>query len=343
MFTPEKPQNTVPASGDKDAKIAIVGEAPSHMEIQKRKPFVGPAGSILESCLHGAGITRSECYITNLADYQVKGEKLYNSRSDKLTPEGQRCADRLRSELSEVDANVIVPCGGPAARALVGTGKVSKVRGYLFESELLDGRKCVPTIHPAATMRGQFIQRHYIVHDFHKINIESEYPEIKDPGDIIWVPKTMEELNQAFDQLDEATYLSVDIETKNHECSCIGFCILSLDGLTPLVSIVIPLQSSTEPPWNLDEEIYIWQRLAKILEDPNKWKLMQNGIFDMFFLIQRNGIYIRGRADDTMIGHHIMYPDFLKSLEFLASIYTHRRHWKGMVSFKKADRLKAND
>lgn len=342
MFTPEQERRTVPASGELSAKIAIVGEAPSHAEIQKKKPFVGPAGNILESCLHGAGVTRSECYITNLADYQIKGEKLYNSRTDRLTPEGQNCAERLRSELWEGAFNVVAPCGGPAACALIGTGKISKVRGYLFDSTLLEGRKCIPTIHPAATMRGQFIQRHYIVHDFLKIKEESEFPEIKEPDDVIWVPSNIDEVNQAFDKIDQHEWLSVDIETKNHECSCIGFGLLSPEG-GPLLAIVIPLHSDKGPPWALDEEVYIWQRIAKVMEDDKKWKLFQNGIFDMFFLMQRNGVYTEGRIDDTMIAHHIMYPDFQKSLEFLGSIYTHRRHWKSMVNFRKADRIKQND
>lgn len=335
---------TVPPSGEKEAKVAIVGEAPGRVEITKGKPFVGPAGNVLETCLHAAGLTRAECYITNLCKYQSTGEKLYNSRKDALTVEGQHCAEELESELAELSANIVVPMGGSAACAMVGTGKVTKIRGYLFHT-VLGSFKAVPTLHPAATLRGQFIQRHHIVNDLRKVAAESTFPELVLPDDPIWVPKSYTEAVSALEYLRQydpsSIYASIDIETNNHEVSCIGFAAIE-EGKAEM-AVTVPMYAVGGPPWTLEEEIHLWTIIAEILAEPEVNKLFQNGIFDQFFLIQRMGIYTAGRFDDTMIGHHILYPDFPKGLEFLGSIYTRRPHWKSMVSFKAKDKMKADD
>jgi len=61
--------------GSPDATIAIVGEAPAAYEIRANKPFVGPAGHVLEEALHSAGIVRRGCYITNVFQDLVRKSK----------------------------------------------------------------------------------------------------------------------------------------------------------------------------------------------------------------------------------------------------------------------------
>lgn len=56
----------VPPWGDVNSKVGIIGEAPGAVEMRVREPFRGPAGTVLEQCLHGAGLIRSECYIDNI-------------------------------------------------------------------------------------------------------------------------------------------------------------------------------------------------------------------------------------------------------------------------------------
>ena len=92
--------------------------------------------------------------------------------------------------------------------------------------------------------------------------------------------------------------------------------------------------------WSLEEETLLWKLIADLLEDPKVEKVGQNLPFDITFLALQNNIHVAGKIHDTMIEHSIMYPDFEKSLGFLASIYTDVGYWKDMADFK---RIKKDD
>ncbi|KKL45097.1 hypothetical protein LCGC14_2359120, partial [marine sediment metagenome] len=62
--------NYVPATGPRDAKIVILGEAPGAVEVQRGEPFVGPSGKLLSQILAQAGIRKDQCYITNVVKEQ---------------------------------------------------------------------------------------------------------------------------------------------------------------------------------------------------------------------------------------------------------------------------------
>ena len=81
----------------------------------------------------------------------------------------------------------------------------------------------------------------------------------------------------------------------------------------------------------LEDEAKLWASLASVLENPNIGKLFQNGIFDIGFLLNECDILTRGRIEDTMIAHHIMYPDLPKSMAFMQSLYTEEPYHKDMV------------
>ena len=72
-----------------------------------------------------------------------------------------------------------------------------------------------------------------------------------------------------------------------------------------------------------------------MLGNRNSIKIVQNGIFDIQFLLTKCGIEVRGPIRDTMISHHIMYPELLKGLAFLVSIYGgSQAYYKDMVKFE---------
>ena len=164
--------------GNPDARILLLGEAPSYMEIRQGKPFVGPSGQVLEQCLHAAGIVRRECYILNLFEYEVKKTKsgiLSNEYGDILwTPkdglsdlgegEAKNCFDKIRAS----KANVVVPLGATALNAATGLTKILKYRGSPLWSDRLE-KKCIPTIHPAASLRGNYLWKHYITSNLAKV------------------------------------------------------------------------------------------------------------------------------------------------------------------------------
>ena len=194
MFTPST-QRIVPGAGNKDARICIIGEAPGAEEDRLLRPFAGPAGTVLESCLHAAGLTRSDCYITNTIKVKPRNndiEPYFNSRTGTFTAAGIDWVDALEEELTSIRSNVIVPLGSVAMAAITGRRSIAKFRGYVAESLPRYGvRKVIPAYHPAASLRGQYILRYYITADLRKAKIESEFPEIIRPKRNIVTPTTI--------------------------------------------------------------------------------------------------------------------------------------------------------
>lgn len=323
----DTPSRGVPAEGPTDAKIAIVGEAPGGHEQRQGRPFIGPAGQILDNCLHNAGLVRSDIYITNL----VKTQPYKNNISPwfnkgRFTEKGQAAVEVLKDELSSVGANVIVPMGNPALAALTGLTSVTKYRGYAFNSTLLPGRKILPTIHPAASLHGQYIFRYYIVSDLKKAKVESEYPDIRYTERRLIYDSSMAftEVMEWLDFIAAAPEFAFDIEVVEFQVSCISF------ATSHDLSVSIPLYQR----WTEEEEAQIWIKIASILENPNTTKIVQNGLaFDVPFLATNCGIITRGQIKDTMIAHSIIYPDMKKGLDFLGSIYTFTEYWKDAVKW----------
>lgn len=325
----ETPRRIVPGVGSSTAKIAIVGEAPGAYEDMQLKPFVGPAGTVLENCLHASGLIRSECYLTNVIKVRPKGnliDPFFSGTKGTFTSDGMFWVNHLREELDAQGANVIIACGAVAQAALTGTHKVMKYRGYLFESiGLKEPRKVIPTIHPAAALRGMYIYRHMIAADMKKAKEESKLRTLVRPErQIIFNFQTVEEVLQWLEYYEHAEILAFDIEVLNYEISCISF------ASDPGIAISIPLSDK----WSESEELVIYRALQRVLGNPNSTKVAQNAIFDIHFLLTRCGIEVRGPIHDTMIAHHIMYSELPKGLGFLVSIYGGAQaYYKDMVKF----------
>ncbi len=319
----------VPASGPRDAKIAIIGEAPGAYENAQLKPFVGPAGTVLEQCLHSAGLIRSECYITNVVKVQPKGNDIspyFIGTKGVFTQEGMKWVEELYEELNGVEANVLVPCGATAMAALIGLSKIQKYRGYFFESRgLREVRKVLPTIHPAAALRGQYIFRHLIASDFRKAREHSAVRELHRPQrQLVCEYGSVEEALEWLRYYETQEVVSTDIEVINFQVSCIAF------SSDPHISCSIPIAGR----WSELEELQIWRGVQKVLGNPNSVKVLQNAIFDVQFMLSECGVHIRGPIHDTMIAHSIMYPELLKGLGFLGSLYCGtQEYWKSLVRF----------
>jgi len=329
FLQPTRPQRIVPGSGPKDAKIVIVGESPGSYEVAQLKPFVGPAGSVLEQCLHAAGLIRSEVYLTNVLKVQPKGYDLapyFNPVKGTFTADGMEWVQFLYEELNELKPNIIVACGAMAFAALCGNAKILKMRGYIFDSlPEVNCKKVLPCIHPSTALRGQYIYRHLIAADLKKAKDESTFPELKRPERQLVYDFT--DLNECLEWLDYFTkqdIVSFDIEVVNYEIACIAF------SSDPSLSCSIPLATR----WSLEDEAAIWLGIQKVLSNPNSIKVGQNLIFDIQFLLTRCGIVVRGPIDDTMVAHSIMFPEMLKGLGFLGSLYCgSQAYWKDSVKF----------
>ncbi len=139
--------------GSAKASVMLVGEQPGDQEDLTGKPFVGPAGKVLDDALEKAGVDRKDVYVTNAVkhfSWEPRGKRRMHK-----TPAQQEvaaCLDWLLGEIRLIDPRLIVCLGGTAVRALLGPKvKVLVNRGKFFDSEW--GPKILVTVHPSSILR----------------------------------------------------------------------------------------------------------------------------------------------------------------------------------------------
>ncbi|WP_033319508.1 UdgX family uracil-DNA binding protein [Streptomyces yerevanensis] len=149
---------TVFGTGDTDARVLIVGEQPGDQEDRQGKPFVGPAGRLLDRALAEAGIDPGQTYVTNAVKHFKFTSSGPGKRRIHKSPslrEMTACGPWLAAELAAVDPELIVVLGATAGKALLGSSfRVTQQRGTLLEEEIHGRRtRLVATIHPSAALR----------------------------------------------------------------------------------------------------------------------------------------------------------------------------------------------
>lgn len=149
----ERGTQTVFGEGGRTARVVLVGEQPGDREDIEGKPFVGPAGKLLDKCLEEAGIDRSDAYVTNVVKHfkwEPRGKKRIHQKPNSL--EIAACRPWLEAELALVKPRVLVCLGATAAQALLGASfKVTKNRGVFVKSELAP--YVTATVHPSSILR----------------------------------------------------------------------------------------------------------------------------------------------------------------------------------------------
>jgi DNA polymerase len=131
----------------------LVGEQPGDREDTSGKPFVGPAGRLLDEALESAGIDRTKAYVTNAVKHfkwEERGKRRIHKKPN--LEEVRACRPWLEAEVQVVNPRVIVALGATAAQSLLGKGfRVTKQRGELFESPLAEW--VTATVHPSSILR----------------------------------------------------------------------------------------------------------------------------------------------------------------------------------------------
>ncbi|GAB2721361.1 UdgX family uracil-DNA binding protein [Streptomyces bullii] len=149
---------TVFGTGDPHARVMLVGEQPGDQEDRQGRPFVGPAGKLLDRALDEAGISPADTYVTNAVKHfkftQAEPRKRRIHKAPSLR-ETTACGPWLAAELAVVEPELIVVLGATAGKALLGSSfRVTQVRGTLLEEEIHGRRELlVPTVHPSAVLR----------------------------------------------------------------------------------------------------------------------------------------------------------------------------------------------
>ena len=149
----ERATQTVFGEGAKGAQVMLVGEQPGDQEDVAGKPFVGPAGRLLDEGLEEAGIDRSQAYVTNVVKHfkwEPRGKRRIHAKP--AWSEMAACRPWLDAELAVVEPEVLVCLGATAAQALIGRDfRVSRQRGELVSSPL--ARYVLATVHPSSILR----------------------------------------------------------------------------------------------------------------------------------------------------------------------------------------------
>ncbi len=321
--------------------IVILGEAWGEAEEKAREPFVGASGYELTRMLSEAGINRANCYLTNVFNLHPKGNDIISlcgpkndalpgypplAKSKYVRAQYAPELERLGDELLRVNPNLVVCCGNTPLWSLIGRTGISKIRGTTnLSTHTVAGFKVLGTYHPAAVLRMWDI-RSVVVADLIKAERESHFPELNRPPVHVHIDPMIEDLYAFHEEyIVGCSVLSVDIETKGTQLTCIGFAP-SKDR-----ALVVPIydrrkQGNSYWP-SLEEEIKAWKFIQMVCELPIP-KVGQNILFDMAFMWRACGIRLRNVMHDDMLLHHALQPEMLKGLGFLGSLYTDHGPWK---------------
>ena len=342
----------IPARGNTNARIAIVGEAPSYEEENQLKPLVGPSGRLLNMLLHDAGISREQCWVSNVSKYMVppnprKGRgKSFSFRCQETGINLTEQIEDLRKELSQLpNLNLVIALGGTALWALTGIkaiagynsngkpkyksegeGIIQDYRGSMLLG--MGGKKVIGTFHPAHLIHqgGESLapwNRQVMVHDLKRCADEQWTPQLNLPSRNLYVCTSSYMFEDFIKRHENFTRPAVDIEAHPNGSGipiCIGI------AFTPNEGITIPL-------WNMDginhipdsDLTQLWIMLAHFLYE--HLIIGQNFKYDQD-KIKRIGFIIRKLVSDTMLKAFAINPELPKNLAFNTSTYTREPFYK---------------
>ena len=150
----------VPGEGSPRAEIMFIGEGPGYYEDQEGRPFVGPAGRLLEECLRSIGLQRSDVFITNVVKCRPPGNR------DPLPDEIAACNDFLDRQIAALQPKLIVTLGRFSMAKFFPPGKsISQLHGTTVR---YGNALCYALYHPAAALRQERLKA-VLEEDFRRI------------------------------------------------------------------------------------------------------------------------------------------------------------------------------
>jgi DNA polymerase len=167
---------TVFGEGSAAASIVLIGETPGDQEDRQGRPFVGPAGRLMDEALEQAGIDRNQVYVTNAVKhfkYILRGKRRLHQKPTVI--EISACRPWLVAELESVRPKVIVCLGATAAQALLGKQfRLTKEFGNFHVTEWAP--YTIATYHPAAVLRAPDEQARHAMHEelFHTLQLSAK-------------------------------------------------------------------------------------------------------------------------------------------------------------------------
>ena len=327
-----------PTTNIETAEVAMIGEAPSTVELQNQEPFSGPTKSIMNRLFSTIRLPRYKVYMTNAC----KAKLPKNDAHYLISANGQKCSafgqlqKRLIDELSGFKGTFIVPLGSTAMQVLLdqpGMTSINKYAGSIYRAEdfphlakPLAGKLICPTFHPSSTaMNRTPLNFYYMVAHMLKMLALADQPDLLNmPVELLTRP-LYNDVICFLHECNKADLVGFDIEATPQFVTCLSMAY-DQDGL--IRSMCIPFMSNSGAYWTLDEEVEIWDALQLVLSNPQVRKIAQNGMFDFMFILRKNHIITDNFYFDTMLAQHICYPDLRKGLDILTALYTYFPYYK---------------
>ena len=310
-------------SGSYLSSVVVVAEAPGSTEIAQQMPLTGASGRLFwNAARQYGGLTRNECYVTNVCKRQVTFEV-----NEQKQPIGKHeltaWQELLRWELSQLPAvQHVIVLGNYALEALTGRTGITRWRGSVIPATI--GTRNVTVIcanNPALIMRDPKAQISFNM-DMAKIKRVREGLFREHKIDVHINP-TLKEIMQYLDMLERAGKpVSSDIEVIGGETACIGFANDAHSAMS------IPFRNMTENLYELQEEKLIRQRVQRLYVAPSVRHVMQNGHFDSTWLGFKDRILVQPLYFDTMLAHHTLYPTMPHNLGYITTQYTDHPYYK---------------
>ena len=314
--------------GPKSASIVLIGEAPGEQEDIQGLPFVGPAGDFLDRLLGSAGISRVECYITNVVKVRPPGNDL-----KRLHEIGLSIDTFIPSFLEELDSlsptAVLVPLGWLGLRVLTELESITKWRGSVLREGRTHNRLVVPTLHPSYVMQYAYTMYPAVSHDLLKAKTLARegFAPIQR---LAVIEPTFQATLAYLERCRKAPMFAWDIETIGEQVSCIGFALSKSD------SICIPFKRGIANYWDRFNELLIWEKIGEVFGG-QALKIAHNGFaFDNFYMDRMFGSQPKAPHFDTIIAHRLLYPDLPHGLDFVTSIYTDIPYYKDDTKDKES-------
>ena len=310
------------SDGPINAEVAVIGEGPGESEIRHGIPFAGGSGKALLDECRKYNLARHNMYITNVVKRQISLSSKTDARHAVSRSELSKWISLLIWELKQLpNLRYVLLMGNYAIESLLHHQGVTEWRGSVLDYVLPDtGRtvQLVITFNPAYILREPKLHPVFRM-DMYKLGrvIAGKHK----PHEIIPIINPDAKLIQEYllGVANSPNPVALDIETTSRQVSCIGLAIDSHEA------ICINLRDETANRFDLHEEIAILKAIQRTLS--KKKVIAQNGIFDSYYCWQKIGLFFRVTFD-TMLAHHLLYPQLPHSLGFLTTQYTTHPYYK---------------
>lgn len=352
----------------RSAKLMLVGNYPGNSDVKAVRPFGGTQGFVMDKWLSEAGFNSKDvafAYAFKRKPIGGESKNIFHNRNvtkamrkagwNPTIPEVSKYGyvkddwakyrDQLFDEIDAVSPNIVLATGDLALWMLTGEDKIGTYRGAFMYSVPVKGKryKVMPS-HSMSSIFAFYDFRVEFMSDLRKVFEEQDDPVIQTIEREIWIRPSIADVIKFIDEYiaplsNTTTPLSYDIETRDNMVTCIGF------APSPNIALCIPFVKTDKdgnivgPYWDTaDKTVKVWRMVKDVLEDVSLVKLAHNCSYDSFVLLEKLGITVRGRWEDTMHMHHALQPELRKSLGHLSTLYTKQSAWKGMVKHKNNKR-----